>query len=90
MENVKILEIKSTYDGTKIFTPPLRIIAAVYGVEINFICHTVTRGLLQDLQWYGYKTDEDIKNIIKEEALDYFNKNIKLVRKTKLNKIYVN
>lgn len=88
---IEILEIKSdtTYNPA-LFNQPLRITAKVNG----FICDYISKispSLKDDLEWYGvYKSEDEILDMIREEAEAWYLTNICLIRKKKLEQINAN
>jgi hypothetical protein len=88
MNTVKIIEIKIGPYNPLNFTPPWRIIAKVNGITCDYISKRVNSSLQEDLKWYGiYKTDDEIMEMIEEEAVEWYHSNIKIIRKEKLNKL---
>ena len=87
-DRVNILEIKSTGNyNPLLFDQPRRIIAKVNGVVCDYTSK-ITPSLQLDLQWYGiYKSNDEMLDMIKEEAEQWFHDNIKKIRKEKIQKI---
>ena len=88
MDNIQILDIKSvdTYDPI-LFNQPKRIIAKVNGTLCDYTSN-VSPSLQEDLECYGiYKSNEDIMDMLKEEAGQWYHDNIREIRKQKIQKI---